>query len=102
MFGLSPFSWGGGTSTEGYDVGLSGVTWRSSDYLTLKEVYVGYKLKSKKIQEAVGIDAITLSLTGNNLFTLTDLIEGDPQRTSLSTSYYPIMSTFKLGVKVSF
>ncbi|MBQ9310306.1 MAG: TonB-dependent receptor [Bacteroidales bacterium] len=102
MFGLSPFSWGGGTSTEGYDVGLSGVTWRSSDYLTLKEVYVGYKLKSKKIQEAVGIDAITLSLTGNNLFTITDLIEGDPQRTSLSNSYYPIMSTFKLGVKVSF
>jgi hypothetical protein len=31
-----------------------------------------------------------------------DLLEGNPQRTELRASYYPIMRSVKLGVKLDF
>lgn len=93
---------GGSANTEGFDMMIDGQSWRKSDYLTLKELYFAYKFDSNKLQERLGVRGLTLTLTANNLLTFTDLIEGNPQRTDLVKSYYPIMRTVKLGLKAEF
>ena len=92
----------GGTGTNGFNMALLGHTWRKSDYLTLKELYLSYTFDGKTVNKILGLKGLSVTATANNLFTLTDLIEGDPQRTSLAASYYPLMRTFKLGVKLDF
>ena len=52
--------------------------------------------------DAIGVRGLSITLTGNNLFMFSDLIEGNPQKTELTKSYYPIMRTVKLGVKLDF
>ena len=93
---------GGSANTEGFDMMIDGQSWRKSDYLTLKELYFAYKFDSNKLQERFGVRGLTLTLTANNLLTFTSLIEGNPQRTELVKSYYPIMRTVKLGLKAEF
>lgn len=92
----------GGSSNDTYDMLIEGQSWRKSDYLTLKEVYLSYKFDGNKIRQVFGLRGLSITLTGNNLFTITDLIEGNPQRTFVSSSYYPIMRTVRLGVKLDF
>ena len=41
-------------------------------------------------------------MTANNVYTFTNLIEHDPQRTSIASGYYPMMTTLKLGIKIGF
>ena len=93
---------GGSANTEGFDMMIDGQSWRKSDYLTLKELYFAYKFDSNKLQDRFGVRGLTLTLTANNLLTFTSLIEGNPQRTELVKSYYPIMRTVKLGLKAEF
>ena len=93
---------GGSANTEGFDMRIDGQSWRKSDYLTLKELYFAYKFDSQKLLRRTGIRGLTITLTANNLLTFTSLIEGNPQRTELVKSYYPIMRTVKLGVKSEF
>lgn len=92
----------GGSSNNSYSMLIDGHSWRMSDYLSLKEVYLAYKFDGKKLQDALGVRGLSITLTGNNLFMFSDLIEGNPQRTELVGSYYPIMRSVKLGVKLDF
>ncbi len=92
-------SFGGSGTGSGYLMAVDGHTWRKSDYLTLKEVYVSYTFDGAKINR-IGLKGLSITLTGNNLVTFTNLVEGNPQRTSLSSSYYPLMRVVKLGVKL--
>ena len=97
------YSWSGSTSaTSGYNVAIDGFTWRKSDYFDINEVYFAYDFTGKKFLDKMGIDGLTLSLTCNNLYTFTKLIEGHPQLQSTYTSYYPLMRTVKLGLNVNF
>lgn len=92
----------GGSANTTFDMRIEGQSWRKSDYLQLKEAYIAYTFNDKKTKQLLGVTGLTVSLTGNNLLTWTELIEGDPQRTSLSNGFYPIMRTVKLGVKMNF
>ena len=92
----------GGTGTNGFNMALLDHTWRKSDYLTLKELYLSYKFDGPTINKILGLRGLSITATANNLFTFTDLVEGDPQRTTLAASYYPLMRSFKLGVKLDF
>lgn len=92
----------GGSANNSYTMKIDGHSWRVSDYLSLKEVYLAYKFDGKKLEDALGVRGLSITLTGNNLFMFSDLIEGNPQRTELTKSYYPIMRTVKLGVKLDF
>ena len=92
----------GGSSNDTYDMLIEGHSWRKSDYLTLKEVYLSYKFDGDRLRKVTGLRGLSITLTGNNLFTITDLIEGNPQRTFLSSSYYPIMRSVKLGLSLDF
>lgn len=101
--GSSPMlNWGGGESYAGYGIMLKDRFWRKADYIRLKEVYLGYNMKPKYLKKMIGISAVTVYASGNNLFTLTNLLEGDPERKDFTRGFYPQMSTYKLGLKVSF
>lgn len=96
------FSWTGGDSYTGYDIALDGRFWRKADYLKLREIYIGYDFKSKYLKRILGVSNFQVYATGNNVLTFTKLVEGDPERRDFEKGFYPQMSTYKLGLKVSF
>lgn len=95
-------SWGGGDAYNGYNIMLKDRFWRKADYIRLKEIYLGYNFKPDYLKRWVGISAVTVYASGNNLFTVTNLLEGDPERKDFTRGFYPQMSTYKLGLKVAF
>jgi TonB-linked SusC/RagA family outer membrane protein len=95
--------WGGGSSYfGGYETAIEDRLWRKADYLKLKEVYVGYNFSPEFLKRAIGLNNITAYINGNNLWTLTNLIEGDPERKDFTQGFYPQMSSFKFGLKIGF
>jgi hypothetical protein len=94
--------WGGGEADRGYQIAVEKRFWRNADYLRLKEVYLGYNMASKLLNRFAGVSNLTVYATGNNLWTLTNLIEGDPERKDFNQGFYPLMSSIKFGVKVAF
>lgn len=98
--GHAMYTWAGGNSNDAFTARIPGRTWRKSDYLMLKDLYLGYNFDMRNSRS--GISSLCVYVTGNNLFTITDLIEGDPQATSLVHGYYPMMATIKLGFKIGF
>lgn len=95
-------SWGGGDAYAGYSLMIKDRFWRKADYIRLKEIYLGYNIKPTYLKKWVGISAVTVYASGNNLFTITNLLEGDPERKDFTRGFYPQMSTYKLGLKVAF
>lgn len=98
------YSWAGSYSSSetNYKLALENYTWRKSDYFDIKEVYLAYTLRSRRMTDRSGIDDLTFSITANNLYTFTNLIEGNPQARSTVTSYYPLMRTMKFGLSFNF
>jgi hypothetical protein len=50
----------------------------------------------------IGVNDIQFYATGNNILTLTPLIEGDPERKDFYAGFYPQMSSVKIGMKLNF
>lgn len=94
-------AWLPAVEATGYSTYIEGRLWRKADYLKLKEVYVGYTF-APKWEKLPGISSVNVYMTGNNLLTFTNLLEGDPERKDFSKGYYPQLLSVKLGVKVSF
>lgn len=99
---VTNLAWGGGGAQEGYNIMIKDRYWRNADYLRLKEVSVGYTFNSDFLKHKVGISALRVYATGYNLFTFTNLIEGDPERKDFTAGFYPQMNSLKLGLKFSF
>lgn len=102
VLSIDNVAWGGGSGDQGYTLGIPGRTWRDASYLRLKEVYIGYRFKSTFLKNLVGVSNLQLYLSGNNLFTWTPLIEGDPERKDFSQGFYPQMRRFTAGLSFSF
>lgn len=96
------YTWAGGSPDRSYTMMLAGRTWRKADYVNLREIYIGYTIKSKAFLKATGLRSLNVYATGNNIWTGTGLIEGDPQSTTFTSGFYPNMLSVKLGVKVGF
>jgi hypothetical protein len=94
--------WGGGEADRGYQTIIEGRFFRNASYLRLKDVYVGYNIKSQGLNNAVGIANVLIYFSGSNIFTITPLIEGDPEATNFYQGYYPQMTTFRAGIKFGF
>ena len=99
---VSNLAWGGGSALDGYNTKIEGRLWRRADYIRLKEIYLGYTFSSSLLKRTIGVSGMSLYATGNNLFTLTNLIEGDPERKDFYAGYYPQLCTVVFGVKLSF
>ena len=98
----SILAWGGGGAQEGYGIMIEDRIWRNADYLRLKQVSIGYTLNTAFLKQYIGISNIRFYMTGNNLYTFTRLIEGDPERKDFSAGFYPQMTTVKFGLRFSF
>lgn len=96
------YTWAGTHIGETVTMGLVGHTWRNANYVTLKDLYLGYNLKSRKLEDLAGIKSTTFYVSGNNLLYFTNLIEGNPEIASFTTGYYPLMKTIKVGLKFNF
>lgn len=90
------------STTGGYGAKLMNHSWRKADFCRLKELTVSYTFNTPKVKKMVGLSAVKIYLTGNNLLTFTDLLEGDPESKYLVWGDYPHMRTVKAGIQVTF
>ena len=81
---------------------VDGVAWQRADFLKLRDLYIGYRFDTKTLKKYLGISNLTVYATGNNLFTITDLIYGDPESKTYDNGGYPQMRTVKFGLKLGF
>jgi TonB-linked SusC/RagA family outer membrane protein len=95
--------WGGGEADRGYQTIIKDRFFRNASYLRLKDLYVGYTIKNVGgLSRGLGISNIMVYASGSNIFTITPLIEGDPEATNFQQGYYPQMASYRLGMKLIF
>jgi len=95
--------WGGGEADRGYQTIIQGRFFRDASYIRLKDLFLGYTFKNVGVlKNAIGVSNLQVYASGSNLFTITPLVEGDPEATNFYQGYYPIMASFRLGIKVAF
>ena len=99
---LDNLSWSTTSDAAGYSTIIENRFWRNADYLRLKEIYAGYTFNPKFMHRLTGISSLLVYATANNLWTLTNLIEGDPERKDFQQGFYPQMTSIKFGVKFGF
>lgn len=63
---------------------------------------MSYTFKAGALKNIMGISNFAVYLAGSNLFTITSLIEGDPESTNFQQGFYPQITTGRLGLKVNF
>lgn len=74
---------------------------RDASYLRLKNVEIGYNFPKEMIKN-LHMSNLRIYATGYNLLTLDNLKVVDPESKPSSTSAYPVMMVFNLGLKVGF
>ncbi len=74
---------------------------RSSDYLRLKNVELGYNLPAK-LGTKMGIQALRVYTNGLNIATWDKMKVYDPESTSGSGQYYPQARVINVGIKLTF
>ncbi len=74
---------------------------RSTDYIRLKNLELGYSVPTKLIDK-IGMSHFRLYLSGYNLFTLERLKVFDPENTSALGYYYPQQKIVSFGLEVTF
>ncbi|MGB4446163.1 MAG: hypothetical protein WBI58_08020, partial [Dysgonamonadaceae bacterium] len=75
---------------------------RSTDYLRLKNLQLGYNVTSDKIKKW-GVSRLRIYYSAQNLFTLTSFLKGwDPEIPSGRGSNYPVVMTNSFGINLSF
>jgi TonB-linked SusC/RagA family outer membrane protein len=94
--------WGGGEADRGYQTIIENRFFRRADYIRLKDLYIGYTFKTSRLSKIIGMSNLSVYATGSNLFTITPLIEGDPEATNFYQGYYPQVATVRLGIKAAF
>ncbi len=92
---------GGGISAASQ---LPSTFWlRSSDFVRLKNVSIGYSFSDLPLLQRAGIKSLRVYANGNNLLTWTKLMEGfDPEAVSNNSFIFPLTSTYNFGINVNF
>lgn len=78
-----------------------------ADYLTMKNISLTYRLP-QKVLTTLGVDDLTLSLSADNLFTITPYSQVDPATAGYnrdgqgSSSVYPSARKYVIGLSVAF
>lgn len=94
--------WGGGEADRGYQTIIKDRYFRNASYLRLKDLYLGYNIKSAMLNNSLGVSNLLVYVSGSNLLTFTPLIEGDPEATNFQQGFYPQMTTLRGGIKIAF
>ena len=79
-----------------------------ASYVRLQNVQIGYNL-TKLLGENAAVDNFRIYLSGNNVFTITDYKGYDPSANTgaplggaLDKGFYPIASTYLIGINLNF
>lgn len=81
---------------------VSDIFVESASYLRLKNLELGYSVKSDFIKK-LGVQNVRFYVSGQNLFTITDYTGLDPESTdALDMGTYPQSRAFLLGINVKF
>ncbi|HEX5151020.1 MAG TPA: TonB-dependent receptor [Parafilimonas sp.] len=91
----------GDTYYTGGSYGRNTYWLRSSDYLRLKNLEIGYNLPGR-IGQKVGISNFRVYVNGYNLITWDKMKIYDPESTSSSGQYYPQSRVINTGLRISF
>ncbi|MDR1332738.1 MAG: TonB-dependent receptor [Tannerella sp.] len=71
---------------------------QNASYVRLKNLQLGYTFRLPRL----GIEKLRLTLSGENMFTLTKFIAWDPETEAGSIDMYPIVAIYSFGVNVTF
>lgn len=74
---------------------------RSSDYIRLKSMQIGYTFP-EKITSKAGVSNFRIYVSGFNLFTIDKLKVFDPESTHQAGYYYPQQKVYNLGATLTF
>ncbi|WP_207534102.1 SusC/RagA family TonB-linked outer membrane protein [Desertivirga arenae] len=74
---------------------------KNSSYLRLKNVELAYTIKNKFLSRYTS-GGVRIFATGQNLFTVTDILNVDPENTAANGWYYPQQKTYTVGLNVQF
>ncbi|MCU4175350.1 SusC/RagA family TonB-linked outer membrane protein [Carboxylicivirga sp. N1Y90] len=75
---------------------------RDASYLRLKNLQIGYSF-NEQVLNKLKIERLRLYVGGTNIFTVTDVESGlDPETYDGRPSYYPPVSTYLVGLQVTF
>lgn len=94
--------WGGGEADRGFQIMVENRFWRNADYLRLREVYAAYNFNSNLTKRLLGTSNLVFFVTANNIWTVTKLIEGDPERKDFQQGFYPTLASLKFAIKAAF
>lgn len=99
-----PYMNGGGRTNKNYRQNSTHFI-QNGAYARLKSVQIGYTLP-KKITSKIKVNNFRLFVTGENLFTVTDLMFYDPESVNRgltgSAQSYPLAKVISMGLNVSF
>jgi len=87
--------------SDQYFSGNNTYWFRSTDYIRLKNLEVGYTLPEKLFKKA-GMTSMRLYFNGLNLFTISDFNTFDPESSSATGQYYPQQRIINAGLTVTF
>jgi TonB-dependent starch-binding outer membrane protein SusC len=73
---------------------------RSTDYLRLKNLEIGYDVSSLRLVKQMGITNFRVYFTGMNLLTFDKLKDFDPESTSANS--YPLNKVYNIGASLTF
>ncbi len=89
------------TANNGNNTRNSTWWYRDASYLRLKNIELGYTLKSEFVKK-MHLNTVRLYVQGENLHTWDKVKFWDPEVTERSGSRYPISSTWTFGLNVTF
>ena len=79
-----------------------------ASFVRLQNVQIGYTFRQDKIK-SIGVDKLRIYISGNNLFTISDYYGFDPSASNgaplgsgIDKGFYPVASTYLLGVNLNF
>lgn len=73
----------------------------NGSYLRIKNLQFGYNL-SKSVLKSIGVSSVRIYLSGDNLHTFSNYRQGWDPEVNSNGDFYPIMSTYTLGINVNF
>ena len=74
---------------------------KRGDYLRLKNIELGYTFNKKQLA-LFGIQSLRVYVSGNNVFTWSDITNFDPELGESSGYFYPQMKLWNVGVNINF
>ena len=95
-----PRTWNRDDQYWSLNSGINNTYWlRNNDYIRLKNARVGYNLPETVIKK-LGIDGLSIYLSGFNLLTMTKLTTFDPE--TIGDDAYPPNKVYNIGLNVTF